>query len=67
MFLRKPNSEKCAFGWTSKEWGHQEIYATDPKNSEWKQLIVAAYKYILEQPQHDGVIVDMLTSSPNIF
>ena len=60
MFLRTPDGRKCAFGWASEEWGHQEIYAVDPRNSAWRSLILAAYKVILEQPQHDGVIVDML-------
>jgi hypothetical protein len=60
MFLRTPDGRKCAFGWASEEWGHQEIYAVDPQNSAWRTLILAAYKTILEQPQHDGVIVDML-------
>jgi hypothetical protein len=50
----------CAFGWASDEWGHQEIYAMDPRNEAWRELVLAAYKTILEQPQHDGVIVDML-------
>jgi hypothetical protein len=60
MFLKRPDGSKCAFGWASQEWGHQEIYAMDCRNQEWIQLIVAAYKTILEQPQHDGVIVDMV-------
>lgn len=54
------NEERCAFGWASTQWGHQEIYAMDPRNETWIRLVLAAYKTILEQPQHDGVIVDML-------
>jgi hypothetical protein len=60
MYLRRANGEKCAFGWASDKWGHQEIYATDPRNSEWKKLILKVYENMLEQPQHDGVFVDML-------
>jgi len=60
MFLRTPDGEKCAFGWASAEWGHQEIYAMDLRNVEWKELVIAVYKTILEQPHHDGVIVDMV-------
>jgi hypothetical protein len=59
MFL-KNKAGRCAFGWASAQWGHQEIYAMDPRNEEWIHLVLAAYKTILEQPQHDGVIVDML-------
>lgn len=60
MFLKRPTGEKCAFGWASSEWGHQEIYAMDPANPEWRELILAVYETIVEQPQHDGVIVDMV-------
>jgi hypothetical protein len=59
MYL-KADGKKCAFGWASEEWGHQEIYAMDPRNSEWRALVLAAYKTLLDQPQHDGVIIDML-------
>ena len=60
MFLRTPDGEKCAFGWASSEWGHQEIYAMDPRNVEWRTLVLTFYKNVLEQPQHHGVIVDMV-------
>ncbi|MFQ6089295.1 MAG: putative glycoside hydrolase, partial [Candidatus Methanofastidiosia archaeon] len=61
MYLKKPNSERCAFGWTSKKWGHEEIYAMDPRNPEWIELITSFYKNVLDQPQHDGIIIDMVT------
>ncbi|MFQ6089543.1 MAG: hypothetical protein ACE5K0_11685, partial [Candidatus Methanofastidiosia archaeon] len=54
MYLRKPNGERCAFGWASKKWGHEEIYAMDPRNPEWVELITSFYKNVLDQPQHDG-------------
>ena len=60
MFLRKPDGQKCEFGWASEAWGHQEIYAMDPRDPGWVNLILVAYKTILEQPQHDGVIIDMV-------
>lgn len=60
MFLKRPNGEKCAFGWASQEWGHQEIYAMNPQDSEWIELVLAAYRIFLEQPEHDGVFVDMV-------
>lgn len=59
MFLKK-DGKKCAFGWASQEWGHQEIYAMDVKNPEWRELILSVYKTMLDQPQHDGVIIDMV-------
>lgn len=59
MFLAKAG-KKCAFGWASETWGHQEIYAMDVSNPEWRALILSAYKTMLEQPQHDGVIIDMV-------
>jgi len=56
----KNKAGRCAFGWASAQWGHQEIYAMDPRNEEWIHLVLAAYEMILEQPRHDGVIVHML-------
>ena len=60
MYLKKPNGQRCAFGWASGGWGHEEIYAMDPRNSDWIDLITSFYKTILDQPQHDGIIVDMV-------
>lgn len=61
MYLKTPNGERCAFGWASEEWGHEEIYAMDPRNPEWVELITSFYKNVLDQPQHDGIIIDMVT------
>jgi len=60
MYLKNSSGEKCAFGWASEEWGHEEIYSMDPRNPEWRELILAFYSTVLEQPQHDGIIVDMV-------
>ncbi len=60
MYLRKPDGSKVTFGWASEEWGHEEIYAMDPRNEQWINLITSFYKNVLDQPQHDGIIVDML-------
>jgi len=60
MYLKNPNGTKCAFGWESEEWAHEEIYAMDPSSPEWKELILSFYKNVLDQPQHDGIIVDMV-------
>ena len=60
MYLKNSSGEKCAFGWESDEWNHDEIYSMDPRNPEWKELIVSFYSTVLEQPQHDGIIVDMV-------
>jgi len=61
MYL-KENGSKCAFGWESEEWNHEEIYSMDPRSPEWKELITSFYKNVLDQPQHDGIIVDMVTN-----
>lgn len=61
MYLRDKQGNRCAFGWASEEWGHPEIWAMDPRNEEWVELITAFYKIVLEQPQHDGIIIDMVT------
>ncbi len=61
MYLKKEDGSRCAFGWASEEWGHEEIYAMDPRNEEWVELITEFYRNVLEQPQHDGIIVDMVT------
>jgi hypothetical protein len=60
MYLTGPGGERCAFGWASAEWGHEEIYAMDPRSPAWIELITAFYQTVLEQPQHDGIIVDMV-------
>ncbi len=60
MYLRNPDGSKCAFGWASDEWGHEEIYAMDPRSEAWIELITSFYRITLDQPQHDGIIVDMV-------
>ena len=60
MYLHNPAGERCSFGWASQAWGQEEIYAMDPGNEKWVQLITSFYKNVLEQPQHDGIIVDMV-------
>ncbi len=60
MYLHQPDGSRVAFGWASGEWGHEEIYAMDPRNPDWVNLITAFYKNVLGQPQHDGIIVDMV-------
>jgi len=61
MYLKKPDGSRCAFGWASETWQHEEIYAMDPRNQDWIELITSFYKNVLDQPQHDGIIVDMVT------
>jgi hypothetical protein len=60
MYLRKPDGSRCAFGWASEKWEQEEIYAMDPRNPEWRALITSFYQNVLDQPQHDGIIVDMM-------
>jgi hypothetical protein len=60
MYLRNPDGSRCPFGWASEDWGQEEIWAMDPRNPEWVELITSFYKTTLEQPQHDGIIVDMV-------
>jgi len=60
MYLHRPDGHRCTFGWASEEWGHEEIYAMDPRNTGWAELITAFYRNVLEQPQHDGIIIDMV-------
>ncbi len=62
MYLHKENGERCAFGWASEEWGHKEIYTMDPGNEKWAEFITSFYKNVLDQPQHDGIIVDMVAN-----
>jgi len=61
MYLHKSNGQRCAFGWASDEWNHDEIYAMDPRNFYWVEMVTDFYKNVLDQPQHDGIIVDMVT------
>ena len=61
MYLHRPDGSRVAFGWASEAWGQEEIYAMDPRSPEWVELITSFYKNALDQPQHDGIIVDMVT------
>lgn len=61
MYLHHPDGSRCAFGWASEEWGQEEIYAMDPRSPEWVELITSFYENVLDQPQHDGIIIDMVT------
>ncbi|MBN2335524.1 hypothetical protein JXL21_08175 [Candidatus Bathyarchaeota archaeon] len=60
MYLHGGDGARCAFGWASEEWGYEEIYGMDPRNTEWVELIISFYGNVLDQPQHDGIIVDMV-------
>ena len=60
MYLRNETGERCGFGWASEEWNQEEIYAMDPRNPDWVDLITSFYGVVLAQPQHDGIIVDMV-------
>jgi len=61
MYLAGGDNGRCAFGWKSEEFSTEEIYAMDPRNDSWRDLIVSFYRQVLDQPQHDGIIVDMVT------
>ena len=60
MYLHNPDGSRCAFGWASKEWNQEEIYAMDPRNEGWVNIVINFYETTLEQPSHDGIIVDMV-------
>ncbi|RLI03939.1 hypothetical protein DRO31_00535 [Candidatus Bathyarchaeota archaeon] len=60
MYLHDAEGERCGFGWASEEWNQEEIWAMDPRDPEWFDLINTLYSVVLEQPQHDGIIVDMV-------
>ena len=60
MYLHDAEGERCGFGWASEEWNHEEIYAMDPRDPEWFDLITTFYSVVLDQTQHDGIIVDMV-------
>jgi hypothetical protein len=44
--------------------GWPNIYAMDPRHPGWRRLILAFYATVAQQPQHDGVIVDMVDANP---
>ncbi len=44
--------------------GWDNIEAMDPRDSEWRKLILAFYENVAWTPQHDGVIVDMVDAYP---
>ncbi|NPV51319.1 MAG: hypothetical protein HPY60_09015 [Candidatus Methanofastidiosum sp.] len=61
MYLHNLEGGRCAFGWRSDEFGTSEIYAMDPRSEQWADLIVSFYEKALSQPQHDGIVIDMVT------
>ena len=63
MYLKKPNGEKCPFGWASDEFQQQEFYVMDPRNPQWIELMTSFYKNILTQPHHDGITFDMVSET----
>ena len=66
MFLKyDENSDgildsRCSF----PEWDDPAIYAMDPRHPGWQELILSYYDVVANQPQHDGVIIDMLDAYP---
>lgn len=60
MYLHDAEGERCGFGWASEEWNQEEIWAMDPRDPEWFDLITTFYSVVLDQPQNDGIIVDMV-------
>lgn len=51
---------RCDFpGWTDPV-----IFAMDPRHPGWQELILSFYDVVASQPQHDGVIVDMVDAYP---
>ena len=44
--------------------GWEQIYAIDPRHPDWRELILTFYETVAEQPQHDGVIIDMVDAYP---
>jgi hypothetical protein len=45
-------------------WTDPEIFAMDPRHPGWQELILSFYDVVAGQPQHDGVIVDMVDAYP---
>jgi len=44
--------------------GWDQILAVDPRHPGWRELILSFYDVVASQPQHDGVVVDMLDAYP---
>ncbi len=44
--------------------GWEKICAMDPRHPGWRKLILAFYHNVAEQPQHEGIIVDMVDAYP---
>jgi hypothetical protein len=44
--------------------GWDDIKAMDPRAPAWRDLILAFYENVARQPQHDGVVVDMVDANP---
>jgi len=66
MFLKYDDNNdgildnRCAF----PGWDDPAIYAMDPRHPGWQELILSYYNVAASQPQHDGVIIDMIDAYP---
>jgi hypothetical protein len=44
--------------------GWEGVFAMDPRHPAWRQFIGAFYQNVAQQPQHDGVVIDMVDAYP---
>ena len=44
--------------------GWDAIYAMDLRHPGWRQLVLAFYETVAQQPRHDGVVIDMVDAYP---
>jgi hypothetical protein len=44
--------------------GWKGLYAMDPRHTGWREMILAFYETVAQQPQHDGIVVDMVDAYP---
>jgi len=44
--------------------GWDDILAMDPRHTGWRQLVLSFYGVVGAQPQHDGVVIDMVDAYP---
>jgi hypothetical protein len=64
MYLRLDENHAGVPGRKCSPPGREKIYAMDPRHPAWRKLILAFYRNAAEQPQHDGVCVDMVDAYP---
>ncbi len=64
MYLMYDSNEDGELDTHCSPPGWDDILAMDPRHPGWRQLVLSFYGVVGAQPQHDGVVIDMVDAYP---